>query len=569
MNGTGSTTRKVPDGCKFHRNVGKLDVTNVTEANKFLELFPFNEPPRISFDWKTVPFLPAEEPLITDTTFRDGQQARPPYAVKDIVEIYKLLHELGGSGGLIRQSEFFLYRDPEREAVAKCLELGYAYPEVTGWIRAVPEDFQFVKDAGLKETGILTSASDYHIFLKLARTRKEALELYLSVVDAALENGVIPRCHFEDVTRADIYGFIVPFAQKLMERAQETKVPIKIRLCDTLGVGTFEPRAVLPISVPKLMHVLQYEAGVPSKQLEWHGHNDFHRALANAVTAWLYGCGAVNASLLSFGERTGNTHLEALAVEYFRIFGGRIRPGNDIRLEVIGEIAEYYKRMGAQIPSNTPLQGSNAFATSAGLHADGLFKNKTVYFSFDPEIVGSQPSITISQTSGTGGIVLWLQLHRDETGIPITNLAKEHPAVKKMLDWVTAQYTDGRTTTISDQEVFALAMQYRDALCMSKEAAETYLLSLEANAQLPIKTEQDVHSFLVQHSAELEFPEPPENHPAVRLILDFVNNKLQHYGSISKDILLQGIREEYLDLLQMDAKTAAEWLVSNRSGGGI
>ncbi len=72
------------------------------------------------------------------------------------------------------------------------------------------EDFQLVKDMGLKETGILVSCSDYHIFKKMHWTRSEALKNYLSVVDAALEAGIVPRCHFEDITRADFYGFVLP-----------------------------------------------------------------------------------------------------------------------------------------------------------------------------------------------------------------------------------------------------------------------------------------------------------------------------------------------------------------------
>ena len=112
-----------------------------------------------------------DEIWITDTTFRDGQQSRPPYTVKQIVDLFDLIHKLGGSKGLIRQCEFFLYSDKDKEAVRKCLDRGYKYPEVTGWIRAVKSDFKLVKEMGLKETGILCSASDYHIYLKLNKTR--------------------------------------------------------------------------------------------------------------------------------------------------------------------------------------------------------------------------------------------------------------------------------------------------------------------------------------------------------------------------------------------------------------
>ena len=205
------------------------------EANLFREYFPYSEVPRIPFHGRVVPLNPPGEIWITDTTFRDGQQARPPYSVQEIVDIFDLLHRMGGPRGIIRQSEFFLYSDKDKEAVRKCMERGYRYPEVTGWIRAVKSDFQLVKDMGLKETGILTSCSDYHIYLKLGKTRQQALDDYLGIVKTALEHGIIPRCHLEDITRADFFGFVVPFVNELMKLSQESGIPVKVRACDTMG----------------------------------------------------------------------------------------------------------------------------------------------------------------------------------------------------------------------------------------------------------------------------------------------------------------------------------------------
>ena len=122
---------------------------------------------------------------------------------------------------MIRQSEFFLYSKRDREAVEACLEKGYDYPEVTGWIRANEQDLGLVAEIGLKETGILTSVSDYHVFLKLKKNRQQAMGQYLRIVEAALERRIIPRCHFEDITRADIYGFAIPFAIELMKLREE------------------------------------------------------------------------------------------------------------------------------------------------------------------------------------------------------------------------------------------------------------------------------------------------------------------------------------------------------------
>ncbi|HNS56802.1 MAG TPA: histone-lysine N-methyltransferase, partial [Smithellaceae bacterium] len=208
----------------------KYELKDVDEPNLFKDIFPYSEVGRIVFDNKIIPISPPEEIFITDTTFRDGQQARPPYSVEQIVDIFKLLHKLGGPNGVIRQTEFFLYSKKDRQAVDECLKLGFKFPEITGWIRAAKEDIPLVKEAGLKETGLLTSVSDYHIFLKLNKKRSQALDDYLGIVKSVLELGIVPRCHFEDITRADIYGFCIPFATELMNLREESGIDIKIRL---------------------------------------------------------------------------------------------------------------------------------------------------------------------------------------------------------------------------------------------------------------------------------------------------------------------------------------------------
>lgn len=188
-------------------------------------------------------------------------------------------HRLGGPKGIIRQCEFFLYSKKDRDAVYKCMEKGYKFPEITSWIRASKKDFELVKEIGLKETGILVSCSDYHIFYKMKMTRKQALEHYLGVVRECLETGISPRCHLEDITRSDIYGFVIPFCLELMKLKDEYGIPVKIRACDTMGYGVNFPGAVIPRSVPGIIYGLKEHAGVPSELLEWHGHNDFYKAL--------------------------------------------------------------------------------------------------------------------------------------------------------------------------------------------------------------------------------------------------------------------------------------------------
>lgn len=424
-------------------------LNDVAEPNVFRNLFPYDEVPKIAFNDRIVPHNMPEEIWITDTTFRDGQQSRAPYTAEQIVKIYDYLHRLGGPNGKIRQSEFFLYSKKDRDAVYKCLERGYRFPEVTSWIRANKKDFQLVKDIGLRETGILVSCSDYHIFYKMRMTRREAMNQYLSVIRECLETGISPRCHLEDITRSDIYGFVIPFCLELMKLMEEYQIPIRIRACDTMGYGVNFAGAVIPRSVQGIIYGLTTHAGVPSELIEWHGHNDFYKVVTNSTTAWLYGASGVNCSLFGIGERTGNTPLEAMVFEYAQLRG--TLDGMDTT--VITELAEYFeKELGYVMPDRTPFCGKNFNVTRAGIHADGLLKNEEIYNIFDTEKFLNRPVlVSVSNTSGLAGIAHWMNTYYHLEGERAVD--KNSELVHLVKEKVDQQYDDGRVTVMTDAEL--------------------------------------------------------------------------------------------------------------------
>lgn len=439
-----------------HSKFWRHALIDTPEPNLMRDIFPYEEAPRIDFDHRLLPIDPAEDMFITDTTFRDGQQARPPYTVKQIGTIFDFLHRLSGPNGVIRQSEFFLYTEKDRQALDLCRAKGYQYPGITGWIRAVEEDLKLVKEAGLNETGILASVSDYHIFLKLKIDRKAAMKKYLGIVIAALEKGIMPRCHFEDVTRADIYGFCVPLAIELMRLREESGVDIKIRLCDTLGFGVTYPGTALPRSVPKLIRAFIDEAGVPGRLLEWHGHNDFHKVLVNASTAWLYGCAGANGTLLGFGERTGNAPIEGLLMEYICLKGS----AHGIDTTAITDMAAYFEsELGYRIPPNYPFVGEEFNATRAGIHADGILKDEEIYNIFDTQRLLNRPiSIIITDKSGISSVAYWVNTRLRLEGE--RKLDKRHPGIVKIHKRVMREYEQGRNTSISTEELERWARRY-------------------------------------------------------------------------------------------------------------
>ncbi|NLI20699.1 MAG: 2-isopropylmalate synthase [Clostridiales bacterium] len=427
----------------------QYELQDVQEPNLYREIYDYQSIPKIAFNNRLVPINMPDEIWMTDTTFRDGQQSVSPFTPEQIEHLFVLLSRLGGPKGLVRQSEFFLYTDKDRAALERCQALGLTFPQITTWIRANASDFKLVKAAGVKETGILVSCSDYHIFKKMHLTRAQAMDKYLGIVKAALAEDIIPRCHFEDITRADFYGFVLPFAEQLMKLSRESDMPIKVRACDTMGYGVSYPGAALPRSVPGIIYGLNHYAQIPSEQLEWHGHNDFYKVVNNAGTAWLYGCSSVNCSLLGIGERTGNCPLEAMAIEYEALRGTT----DGIDLTVVTEIAEYMEReIGIEISPRQPFVGRHFNVTRAGIHADGMLKDEEIYNIFDTTQILNRPAtVAVDSHSGLAGVAHWMNGFFRLKGDDVVD--KQDELVQAVKALVDALYAEGRNTVMGDEEL--------------------------------------------------------------------------------------------------------------------
>ncbi len=443
-----------------------INPIEVMKPNLYKEVFPYDEIPKVKFNNIQLPMDIPEGIWITDTTFRDGQQSMTNMHTEQMVRLFDYLHELDNESGIIRQTEFFLYTQKDRKAVEACMEKGYKFPEITSWIRANKEDFNLVKSMGITETGILMSCSDYHIFNKLGKNRQEAMKMYLDIAYAALENGIVPRCHFEDITRADFYGFAVPLAKNLIGMMKESKINVKIRACDTLGLGISHGGVELPRSVPAIIHGLRYYAGVPSQSIEWHGHNDYYRAVTNSTASWLYGGASVNTTVFGIGERVGNTPLEAMIIEYAQIKGNI----KNMNLEVINEMKNYFeKELNYEIPVKTPFVGKEFNVTKAGIHADGLLKDEEIYNSFDTgKILGKPPLVAINSYSGISSLAYWINSYFGLKGG--NKIQKNDSRLIPLKNKIDAEYENGRTTNITSEEMGALSNMYVFSNKYKKEA---------------------------------------------------------------------------------------------------
>jgi isopropylmalate/homocitrate/citramalate synthase len=418
------------------------------EPELFEQAFPRDGFP--VYDWSE---RPAELPPVvwtTETTHRDGQQGGLPLTVEQGVRIYELQCAFTGASGGLRQAEFFVYRDADRRMLDAALErYGDGAPvEPTTWIRASAKDAALVRETGVRETGMLASASDYHTFYKfMPGGRRRAAQSYLDAVRAVLDAGLRPRLHLEDSTRAP-REFLVSFVEAVRDVASRYAdiLPPKFRICDTMGLGVPYEHVGWPRSVPKQVRALR-EAGVAAEELEFHPHNDLHLIVVNCLAALQAGCCAINGTLLGKGERSGNAPLEPVLVHAAGM--GCLPELPNFR--ALNELVELYEEMGQPVPVKYPLYGRDAHRTRAGIHADGLNKFWRMYAPFDvPRLLGRPLELSFTKDSGIAGLVFLVKQHTGEEP------SKDDPRLRTVHEELLRQFDAGRQTAVEWEEIEAL-----------------------------------------------------------------------------------------------------------------
>lgn len=422
------------------------------EADYFLDSFPRHDFPRYAWTEKP-PDLPAES-WTTETTHRDGQQGGIPFDIALGLEVYDLLCRFTANSGAIRQAEFFVYHQTDRAILEGALERWKdgAPIEPTTWIRATKKDVELVRSLGIRETGMLASASDYHTFHKFdPGGRDAAAAVYLGAVRAALDAGIRPRLHLEDATRAPT-EFLMRLAEAALGIAESYGPDLrpKFRVCDTMGLGLPYDDVELPRSVPRIFRSLR-DVGLTSPDLEFHPHNDTWMVVAVCLAAIREGCGAINGCCLGKGERTGNAPLEAVIMHLIGMgYFSKVRPD----FTVLNELGELYASRGEGIAPQYPLFGRDAHRTRAGVHADGLNKYWPMYAAFDvPALLGRQLEVSITKDSGLAGLIF---LARQHLGI---EFAKTDPRLQSVHAWVQKQFDEGREVAIDWVELDPLFSQ--------------------------------------------------------------------------------------------------------------
>ena len=388
------------------------------------------------------------EVKISDSTIRDGSQM-PGLVMtkKHRLKIYEYLHEMG-----IEKLECFLYNQRDKDVARSMLDKGYEFPEVTGWARAKREDIDIIlQTPGVKETGILMSVSDVHIFDKMGlKSREEAEDKYLDVLQYAVDHGLRTRCHLEDLTRADWPGFINPFVKKVLEIDPDTI----IRICDTLGLGLPFPEAPLPYGIPKTVQELKK---LKVANIETHIHDDYGLGVANSLAGYWYGANWSNLTFLGIGERAGNSELEKIMMFFIARVGG-FDKYDPLKLT---EFARYMeKEVRLHVPRNKAIVGENVFAHESGIHTAGIIKCPFTYEPFPPEMVGGRRKLMVGDSSGREVIKQKVEEMAEKLMHVRINIEKDDPRINKIYADIHKLYDDGRRSAISDDEMKKYVEKY-------------------------------------------------------------------------------------------------------------
>jgi isopropylmalate/homocitrate/citramalate synthase len=409
-----------------------------------------------SYGWTQRPGNFPDAVWTTETTHRDGQQGGLPLTTEQSVSIYDLLCRFTGKSGAIRQAEFFVYRKQDLDSfrIAQERHAAGAPIEPTTWIRATVKDVRLIQSLGVRESGLLASISDFHVFHKFhPGGRMQAARIYLDAVQLAFDAGIRPRLHLEDASRASI-DFIRYFVTAVLAKAAlyPDSLRPKFRICDTLGIALPDDDAPLPRGVPKLFQALRSEGLRPS-DLEFHPHNDTGLIVANSLAAIRNGCSVINGTCLGKGERTGNAPLELILLH---MIGIGYFAGGQPDFTVLNELGELYSRMGQPLPDKYPLYGRDAHRTRAGIHADGLNKFWWMYAPFDvPKLIGPPLEVSLTKDSGIAGLIFVARqhLHRE--------FRKEDPDIRSAHEWMLRQFDEGRQTAVEGEEIASFLVTQR------------------------------------------------------------------------------------------------------------
>ena len=384
-------------------------------------------------------------PIIDDTTLRDGVQM-PGIATspRHMRHIAYLLDAIG-----VERIEVHQFQKPDQEAIKLIQDMGLE-ARLASWCRAVREDVDLALSLDLQEIGISHPVSDIHFKAKWPNTPPDdLLSNVVDIVEYAKSHGLIVFVHGEDSTRAD-WNFEKKFINAVAEAGAEV-----YRICDTVGVGISDPRALLPNGIRTKIRKIKEETKI--KAIEIHAHDDLGNAVENTMAAanaadGLFDDVYLSTTMLGMGERAGNAETEKVMMNLYLHYG--VKKFED-GLFWLKEVADYVSHTtGVIIPPNKAIVGEYAFSHESGIHTHGVLSDPFTYEPYPPKLVGNVRRLTIGKQSGRAIIK---HMSEELTG---QKVGRDDPRLNILIQLVKDIYESGeRKSSLREEEFKELLLK--------------------------------------------------------------------------------------------------------------
>ena len=386
--------------------------------------------------------------IIFDTTLRDGEQS-PGFSM-NTEEKLQLARQLEALGVDIIEAGFPIASDDDAHAV-RLIANEIRKPVIAGLARCNAADIECagesLKAAARSRIHTFIATSDLHLERKLRITRDQCLTAVVDGVRQAREFTDDVEFSAEDATRTDV-DFLCWVIEKAIEAGATT-----INLPDTVGYYTPEDIEVF------FTEVRNKVPNVDKAIFSAHCHDDLGLAVANSLAAMRAGVRQVECTINGIGERAGNAALEEIVMAT-RVRPDRLPFATQIETKELFRTSQLLAALTHEpVQANKAIVGRNAFAHEAGIHQDGMIKDRRTYEILKPEDIGAESTLVLGKHSGRHAVKrrcedLGLKLGRFE-------LDRVYREIVVLAD---------RQKAVDDDEVTAIVERVRAELATAKDA---------------------------------------------------------------------------------------------------